>query len=246
MSNEAARMSKGKKEHRLVPRLRFREFRKAKGWETSSLGAIVTLEYGSALPEKNRTGNGFPVVGSNGIVGYHKTATVVGPAIVIGRKGSFGQINLINYDCTPIDTTFYVVPKRPEQDNFYFIWRLLEVARLDRLGDVGAIPGLNRNDVYAQKTAIPTYSEQQKIADCLSSLDELITAETKKLTTLKTYKKGLMQQLFPREGETVPRLRFREFRKAGEWEIKTLAGLCEMQAGKFVAAKVISDQPAVD
>lgn len=65
--------------------------------------------------------------------------------------------------------------------------------------------------------------EQQKIADCLSSLDELITAESQKLDTLKTHKQGLIQQLFPREGETVPRLRFPEFRKAGAWT-KVAAG----------------------
>ena len=64
--------------------------------------------------------------------------------------------------------------------------------------------------------------EQKKIVDCLSSLDELITAETHALTALKTHKKGLMQQLFPREGETVPSLRFPEFREAGEWEVRAL------------------------
>jgi type I restriction enzyme S subunit len=60
--------------------------------------------------------------------------------------------------------------------------------------------------------------EQQKIADCLSSLDALITAHTQKHDALKAHKKGLMQQLFPAEGETVPTLRFPEFRDAGEWE----------------------------
>lgn len=60
--------------------------------------------------------------------------------------------------------------------------------------------------------------EQQKIADCLSSLDERITAETSKLDTLKDHKKGLLKQLFPAEGETLPQLRFSEFRDAGEWE----------------------------
>ena len=57
-------------------------------------------------------------------------------------------------------------------------------------------------------------AEQQKIADCLTSLDELIAAQGRKLEALKTHKKGLMQQLFPREGETLPRLRFPEFRDA--------------------------------
>ncbi len=65
--------------------------------------------------------------------------------------------------------------------------------------------------------------EQQKIADCLSSIDDLITAQTQKLAALKAHKKGLMQQLFPAEGETVPKLRFPEFRDGHEWKIKKRA-----------------------
>ena len=64
--------------------------------------------------------------------------------------------------------------------------------------------------------------EQQKIADCLSSLDQLITAETEKLAILKDHKKGLLQQLFPAKGETVPKLRFPEFVQDGDWEEKEL------------------------
>jgi len=64
----------------------------------------------------------------------------------------------------------------------------------------------------------PQPAEQQKIAECLSSVDELMAAQARKVDVLKTHKKGLMQQLFPREGETQPRLRFPEFQNAGEWE----------------------------
>ena len=74
--------------------------------------------------------------------------------------------------------------------------------------------------------------EQQKIASCLSSLDALITAQADKLDALKTHKKGLMQQLFPREGETVPRLRFPEFRGAGEWEETTIGKIGSFYYGK--------------
>jgi type I restriction enzyme S subunit len=74
-------------------------------------------------------------------------------------------------------------------------------------------------------------AEQQKIADCLQSLDELIKAENQKLDALKTHKKGLMQQLFPREGETVPLLRFPEFQEAGEWEENQLGDLVEIRSG---------------
>ncbi len=74
--------------------------------------------------------------------------------------------------------------------------------------------------------------EQQKIADCLSSLDDRITAETQKLDTLKTHKKGLMQQLFPAEGETLPDRRFPEFQDAGEWGKTTIGQVATYENGK--------------
>jgi restriction endonuclease S subunit len=75
-------------------------------------------------------------------------------------------------------------------------------------------------------------AEQQKIAECLSSLDGLIAVEGRKLEALKAHKKGLMQQLFPREGETTPRLRFPEFRDKGEWEEKSLVQVADYENGK--------------
>jgi type I restriction enzyme S subunit len=90
---------------------------------------------------------------------------------------------------------------------------------------------------------VPKPDEQQKIADCLSSLDDLITAENQKLELLKTHKKGLMQNLFPADGETVPKLRFKEFENSDEWKDKTLGSICSSIAsgkdassedGKFV------------
>jgi type I restriction enzyme, S subunit len=79
---------------------------------------------------------------------------------------------------------------------------------------------------------LPTQpAEQQKIAECLSSVDELIAAQARKLDALKTHKKGLMQQLFPREGETQPRLRFPEFQNAGEWSSDSLGSLFDTSSG---------------
>ncbi|KKB69764.1 type I restriction modification DNA specificity domain protein [Burkholderia pseudomallei MSHR1079] len=73
--------------------------------------------------------------------------------------------------------------------------------------------------------------EQQKIADCLSSLDELITTENQKLSALKDHRKGLMQRLFPREGEAIPRLRFPKFRDAGDWAEEKLESLADRGSG---------------
>ncbi|SEH04243.1 restriction endonuclease subunit S [Candidatus Venteria ishoeyi] len=85
-------------------------------------------------------------------------------------------------------------------------------------------------------------AEQQKIADCLTAIDDLITAQTQKLDTLKTHKKGLMQQLFPAEGETLPKLRFPEFRDEGEWNTKALGKLIKINSGKgFKASEYSTD-----
>src|SRR5690606_15687964 len=82
------------------------------------------------------------------------------------------------------------------------------------------------DDLLALPVPLPrgksSLAEQQQIAECLSTLDELIEAESRKLDALKDHKTGLMQQLFPREGETRPRLRFSEFRNAPEWETQSL------------------------
>lgn len=91
---------------------------------------------------------------------------------------------------------------------------------------------------------LPTQtSEQQKIADCLSSMDELIAAQARKVDALKTHRKGLMQQLFPRESKTQPRLRFPEFQDAGEWEEVPLSELVSsLDAGVSVNS---GDRPAM-
>jgi len=74
-------------------------------------------------------------------------------------------------------------------------------------------------------------TEQQKITSCLSSLDDLITAHTQKLDALKANKKGLMQQLFPAEGEKVPKQRFAEFKDSGEWEEKMIGEISKVTTG---------------
>ena len=84
---------------------------------------------------------------------------------------------------------------------------------------------------------IPCLPEQQKIAECLSSVDELMAAQARKVDALKTHKKGLMQQLFPREGETQPRLRFLEFQSAGEWVQNRVGDVAEVLMCKRIFAE---------
>ena len=92
---------------------------------------------------------------------------------------------------------------------------------------------ISKETFFGVAIPTPSHAEQQKISECLSSVDELIAAQARKVAALKTHKKGLMQQLFPREGETHPRLRFPDFQNAGEWSEKKLGTVCDIQRGKF-------------
>lgn len=86
-------------------------------------------------------------------------------------------------------------------------------------------------DIARVELALPALPEQQKIAECLSWVDALMAAQVRKVDALKTHKKGLMQQLFPTEDETQPRLRFPEFQNAGDWEVRTMESLASFSSG---------------
>ena len=105
---------------------------------------------------------------------------------------------------------------------------------------------INSKDIQSLQISVPSLKEQQKIADCLSSFDELISIQSQKVELLKTYKKGLMQQLFPKEGETTPRLRFPEFRDAGEWEEKRISEIFKVTRGKVLAVNQLRSSSESD
>jgi type I restriction enzyme S subunit len=98
-------------------------------------------------------------------------------------------------------------------------------------GDGGVRVRIYYNDISQLQLSLPDIAEQQKIADCLGSLDDLIAAERRNLKALLKHKQGLMQQLFPLPGETVPRLRFPEFSEEREWEEEKLDDLAKRGTG---------------
>ncbi len=125
---------------------------------------VCTLEYGSSLPKDKRVDGPYPVVGSNGITGYHNEYLVEGPAIVVGRKGSAGEVTLIEQNCFPIDTTYYVKQTKPAESNLTYLYWLLKTLNLPELRGGAGIPGLNRTDVYeAYKIPLPPLEVQKEI-----------------------------------------------------------------------------------
>lgn len=243
MSSEAAGAMSDEHNEKsaLVPRLRFPEFREAGEWDCELGGVlfdqISNKDHNSDLPVLAITQEHGAVPRS--LIDYHVSVadkSIEGYKVVeigdfiISLRSFQGGIEYSRYKgiCSP---AYVILRLAPEHSTDYFR-HLLKTDRF--IGQLTKnLEGLRDGKMvsYKQFSELqlpnPSRKEQQKIADCLSSLDELIAAEANKLYALKTHKKGLMQQLFPAEGETLPRLRFPEFRKAGEWDACSLRDVVE-------------------
>lgn len=124
--------------------------------------------------------------------------------------------------------TFLLRPKDKIFSSFFsaYLFSSLGIkSQLEKIATGMKVYSLSKKELKLIILPIPSLEEQQKIADCLTSLDDLITAHEQKRDALAQHKKGLMQRLFPAEGETTPRWRFPEFREAGEWTEQYLGAM---------------------
>ncbi len=249
----------GSNKHMLVPQLRFPEFRNAEEWTTYNLGQlskIVTERVGNndCIPYTITSGVGLisqqeklgRTIAGNSLknyillqhndFAYNKSATKAYPQGYIACYQGYERAAVPNSIFTCFrPTTNLVIPAFLDNlfiANLHGKWLKNRVAVGARAN--GALQ-VNNDDLMKVPVPLPigsqSLSEQKKIADCLSSLDDLLTAEVQKLDALKKYKKGLLQQLFPREGETVPRMRFPEFLSRGAWLPKSIGDSCQTFSG---------------
>ncbi|WP_078517289.1 restriction endonuclease subunit S [Xanthomonas axonopodis] len=138
------------------------------GWGPCQLGEILELKYGKALLATSRDGGAYPVYGSNGIVGNHSTYLAEGPTVIVGRKGSVGEVCYSAVPCSPIDTTYYADEFEVTHSKFiYYLLRNLDLASLNKST---AIPGLNRQDAYDLEILLAPLAEQKRIAQKLDAL----------------------------------------------------------------------------
>ena len=148
---------------------------RASHFELVPFESVCTLEYGASLPKRKRVDGPYPVMGSNGISGYHNEYLIEGPAIIVGRKGSAGEVTYVEENCFPIDTTYYVKLVDPERVSLSFIYHLLNSLDLPNLRGGAGIPGLNRSDVYAKHLLpIPPLEVQQEIVAEIEGYQKVI------------------------------------------------------------------------
>jgi len=168
------------------------------GWQRTTLRSIIELQYGKGLTKKERVeAGGIPVYGSNGVVGFHDRALISSPAIVVGRKGSIGAVNIANTPFWPIDTTYFIIPE--DKLNIIYLSFLLETLELKSLDKATAIPGLNREDAYNQLVLLPPAPEQNRIVAKVDELmklcDELDEQKRRKTETRAAVSKAALHDL---------------------------------------------------
>jgi len=167
----------------------------ARDWRPVSLGEVCEFKYGKSLPEAARAGGGVPVFGANGEVGRHDAALTAGPTIVIGRKGSFGEVTYSAVACWPIDTTYYVDETATKVDIRWLAYRL-DGLGLNILNRAAAVPGLNREDAYRQRLLLPPLPEQRRIAEILNKADALRSKRRAALAQLDILTQAIFLDMF--------------------------------------------------
>lgn len=236
----------------LTPRLRFPEFRDGPAWAAMPVSDILTVRDKRCPPSADAPL--FSLTIENGVTAksnrYNREFLVADPGnkkyklvrpndIVYNPSNlRWGAINYSQLDHPVVVSPIYEVlhVTDTETTEFDFIARALmrpeQIARFIEKGQGTLVERIAVNIEFFLETSLPippSPAEQRKIAACLGSLDEWIGAESAKLEALRSHKKGLMQQLFPRPGESRPRLRFPEFHNAGEWETDRFANLYTFQ-----------------
>jgi type I restriction enzyme, S subunit len=174
------------------------------GWKEKSVGEILQLEYGKPLDDSDRKPNGrFPVYGANGEKDrtdkfYHDK-----PSIIVGRKGSAGEINLTGKKFWPLDVTYFVTFDEQQHD-LRFLYYLLTTLELTKLAK-GVKPGINRNEVYSQLAKVPPLREQQRIVGVLDEAFEgIATAKgnaEKNLQSARALFESHLQSVFTQRGK---------------------------------------------
>lgn len=147
-------------------------------WQEAQLKYVTRFEYGERLPSTHEERKGaIKVFGSNGPYAYFSRANTKAPAIIIGRKGSYGKINWSDEPVFASDTTFFV-DRTTTKQHLRWLFYVLQTLKLDQGSNDAVIPGLNRDHAYRKKILVPSLPEQRAIANYLdretAKLDELI------------------------------------------------------------------------
>ena len=194
----------------MEPKIRFKGFEGE--WKEYSFSDILIVNSGK---DYKHLDNGIiPVYGTGGyMLSVNESLSDI-DAIGIGRKGTIDKPQYLKAPFWTVDTLFFLTTKN--NDNLDFLYNLSQNIKWKKYDESTGVPSLSKSNIDKIKTHIPYIAEQQEIASYFTSLDSQISAATSRLAALKQMKAASLQAMFPQEGETVPKIRFKGFE--GEWK----------------------------
>jgi len=231
----------------LIPQLRFPDFEKDGEWEEKTLDETCHVNPSSAALPSEFVYIDLESVAAGKLLKKNKIARDNAPSraqrllikgdIIFQMVRPYQKNNLlfdIESELNFVASTGYAQLRAFQSGKYLYQYLHTDkfVSRVLSKSTGSNYPAINTSSLSKIRVEIPKPKEQQKIASCLSSLDDLLAAHNDKLDALKDHKKGLLQNLFPQEGETVPKVRFPEFEDDGEWEETTLEQVADYENGK--------------
>lgn len=170
-------------------------------WPVKKLGELIVLNYGKGIPEGDRKPDGlYPIYGANGQLGRTDKYLVEGEGIIIGRKGSAGEVTRVFGKFWPSDVTYYVFGnKEIDIDFLFFLFKKNNLKRFAR----GVKPGINRNDVYNLEIPVPGIEEQRRIVKklkkILARIEEVKKLQQEQLQELEALQQSVLHKAFQGE-----------------------------------------------
>ena len=163
-------------------------------WKEVRLGDILNFRRGHDLPHSAMKPGNIPVAGSNGVIGYHDTATPMKPILTIGRSGNVGKPYFYE-EAWAHNTTLYVDDFKGNDPKF--LYYLCQTMPFANFGGGSAVPTLNRNHIHPLETKVPVNVEdQRRIASILSSLDRKIELNNKINADLEEMAQAIFKNWF--------------------------------------------------
>ena len=205
-------------------------------WRSCRLGDVLTLKRGHDLPEHSRQDGDVPVVSSSGITGRHKEAKEIAPGVVTGRYGTIGEVFYLEEDYWPLNTALYVIDFKGNDPKFssYFLRNVLKGYQSEK----AAVPGVDRNVLHEIKVRAPSHALQLRITDILSTYDDLIENNRRRMALLEESARLLYREWFVR-------LRFPGYEHTPVvdgvpqgWDRKTLGASIVLNYGKALKAEI--------
>ena len=161
-------------------------------WEEKRLGEVLSICHGKDY--KHLSSGVYPVLGTGGVITYVNSYLCNWECALIGRKGTIDKPQYMDKPFWCVDTLFYTEPEKQQFPKWQYY--LFQIINWNKYNEASGVPSLSASTIENILVNVPSLPEQRKIADCLSSLDDVINQIQDELLAWKEFKKGLLQQMF--------------------------------------------------